>query len=172
MILTNANIFSEGHVIKGSLILNQGKIQAIDTESTLEELSQQGENIFDCQDNLVLPGFVDCHVHFRDLEQEEKETLETGSKAALSGGVTTVLTMPNTKPALTTSDLVKQYSELSRELFCNIGVIGGIGYGFPFEEFAKMQLQGIWALKCIQEIKVQKFLWNGTLGHKQILKKF
>ncbi len=48
---------------------------------------------------LVVPGFIDLHVHFREPGNEEAETIESGSKAAALGGFTTVVTMPNTTPA-------------------------------------------------------------------------
>ncbi len=52
----------------------------------------------DCSGKIVLPGMIDPHVHVRDLEMAYKETWETASKAAINGGITTFLDMPNTKP--------------------------------------------------------------------------
>jgi len=56
----------------------------------------------------VLPGFVDCHVHLRDFEEAYKETIETGTRAAASGGFTMVLEMPNTKPPITTPNILAE----------------------------------------------------------------
>ncbi len=47
-------------------------------------------HIIDAKGALVLPGLIDIHVHFRDLEQKYKETMETGTRSAIAGGVTTV----------------------------------------------------------------------------------
>ena len=55
----------------------------------------------------LLPGLTDAHVHFRDPGFLEKEDWETGSAAALAGGVTTVLDMPNTMPATTTVEALE-----------------------------------------------------------------
>jgi len=56
--------------------------------------------IIDCGGKVLCPGLLDIQVHFREPGQEYKETIETGSKAAAAGGVTTVATMPNTKPVV------------------------------------------------------------------------
>jgi dihydroorotase len=59
----------------------------------------------------VFPGFIDAHVHFRDPGQLEKETFETGCHAAIAGGFTTVIQMPNTSPPLSTPELVRKYTK-------------------------------------------------------------
>lgn len=56
--------------------------------------------VIDCQGKMLCPGLLDIQVHFREPGQEYKETIETGSMAAAAGGVTTVATMPNTKPVV------------------------------------------------------------------------
>ncbi|MDP3732016.1 MAG: dihydroorotase, partial [Candidatus Omnitrophota bacterium] len=54
----------------------------------------------DATDKIVLPGLVDMHVHLREPGREDKETIESGTKAAIKGGVTSLLAMPNTQPAI------------------------------------------------------------------------
>jgi dihydroorotase (multifunctional complex type) len=71
------------------------KIVALAEHLTPEE----GEQIVDASGKLVLPGFIDSHVHFRDPGGTHKEDFLSGTQAALAGGVTTVLDMPNTQPA-------------------------------------------------------------------------
>lgn len=144
---TNASIFTDGEIVKGTLVVENRKIVKIIPDAYNSNSNYSKEHIIDCQGGLLLPGCVDCHVHFRDLEQEYKETLETGSMAALSGGVTTVLTMPNTKPSLSTAEMVKKYRELPRKLYCNIGIIGGINEDFNFNELTKMKSIGIYGIK-------------------------
>jgi dihydroorotase (multifunctional complex type) len=62
-------------------------------------LPEAGEQIVDASERLVLPGFIDSHVHFRDPGNTYKEDFLSGTQAALAGGVTTVLDMPNTHPS-------------------------------------------------------------------------
>ena len=75
--------------------IKEGKIAGISSEPVYEE----GE-IFDVRGCYVLPGLVNLHVHFRVPGQSHKETLATGTEAALRGGATTVAMMPNTRPPI------------------------------------------------------------------------
>jgi dihydroorotase len=61
----------------------------------------------DAQGMYVTPGFIDLHVHLREPGQESKETIETGSRAAVAGGYSTIVCMPNTDPAIDTVSMVK-----------------------------------------------------------------
>lgn len=85
-----------------------------------------GMNVIDAKGLLVMPGIIDLHVHLRDMEQAEKETIESGTKAARCGGVTTVFTMPNTKPPLSTPEAIRRYRELLKNARVNVEIIGGI----------------------------------------------
>jgi len=72
---------------------------------------------------LILPALIDLHVHFRDWGQEEKETIETGSLAALAGGVTTVLDMPNTIPPINGVKLAKKrIDDFKRKSYVDFGI--------------------------------------------------
>jgi len=75
----------------------------------------------------VLPGLIDVHVHFRDMDQKEKETIETGSRAALHSGVTTVVNMPNTRPPATTPDVVAAWQILAlKNCYVNVAFLSGV----------------------------------------------
>lgn len=68
--------------------------------------SDEAEREIDATGLHVLPGLMDAHVHLRDPGKPEVETLETGTRAAALGGVTTVFDMPNTNPAITNTDML------------------------------------------------------------------
>ena len=72
------------------------------------EATHDAEVVVDASGSLVFAGLTDPQVHFRDPGHPEKETFTTGSLAALAGGITGVLDMPNTKPATTTSALMSE----------------------------------------------------------------
>jgi dihydroorotase (multifunctional complex type) len=74
---------------------------------------------------IALPGMIDAHVHLRDLELSYKETFETGTQAAAVGGFTTVLDMPNTRPATASSrTLMEKISRAQGRLYANVGFQG------------------------------------------------
>jgi len=85
-------------------------------------ISKVGENIrvdsakiIDARDRVVLPGFVDMHVHLREPGREDKETISTGTRAALKGGVTNVLAMPNTEPSIDRPERVLLLKEIIKK---------------------------------------------------------
>lgn len=76
---------------------------------------------------IALPGMIDAHVHLRDLELSYKETFETGTQAAAVGGFTTILDMPNTRPATASSRaLVEKMSRAHGRLYVNVGFQGAL----------------------------------------------
>lgn len=86
-------ILFKGRIINGSVGIEAGRIARI----ALGELKGD-EELRLSRREVLLPGIVDVHVHLRDFEQANKETVESGTKAALHGGITVVFDMPNTKP--------------------------------------------------------------------------
>jgi dihydroorotase (multifunctional complex type) len=92
--LVNARILTIHGLVKGGIGINDGKICSIDQEERLPQAS----TTINTHDKLVLPGLIDVHTHLRDLNLEHKEDFYSGTCAALAGGFTTVLDMPNTVP--------------------------------------------------------------------------
>src|ERR1041385_6716439 len=75
------------------LLIRDGHIEAID-----ESLRVKDVEVFDADGLIVAPGFIDLHVHLREPGFEYKETIESGARAAVAGGFTSVCCMPNTQP--------------------------------------------------------------------------
>ncbi|WP_138414963.1 dihydroorotase [Aquibacillus sediminis] len=92
-ILTNAVQLVDNQLEACEISIQDGIIEEIG-----EGLSKHGAKVMDCNGNLVVPGFIDVHVHLREPGGEAKETIETGTRAAAKGGFTTVCAMPNTNP--------------------------------------------------------------------------
>ena len=91
LILKNGTVWTPGGPIEASIGVTGGRIAAIGASG------DAGETI-DCTGLTILPGVIDSQVHFREPGLEAKEDLESGSRAAVLGGVTAVFEMPNTKP--------------------------------------------------------------------------
>lgn len=87
----------------------------------------------------VLPGLIDTQVHFREPGLTHKEDFESGSRSALFGGITAYFEMPNTKPPVTSFDLLQQKYELSKNRCHTHYAYYGGSIGDDFEELAKME---------------------------------
>lgn len=94
MIVIEGRIFLNGELTKGAIGIEDGKIAEI-------KKVLKGDRNIDLGDRIILPGAIDPHVHFRDPGLTHKEDFTSGSSSALHGGVTCVLDMPNTRPAVT-----------------------------------------------------------------------
>ncbi|HTN39770.1 MAG TPA: amidohydrolase family protein, partial [Asticcacaulis sp.] len=99
LIIRNADIINHAGRGKGDIGIIGGKFAAFG------DLSQASAGeIFDATGLLAMPGVIDTQVHFREPGLEWKEDLETGSQAAVMGGVVAVFEMPNTNPTTTNAD--------------------------------------------------------------------
>jgi dihydroorotase-like cyclic amidohydrolase len=77
-------------------------------------------------DAIILPGLVDVHTHLRVPGGEHKEDFRTGTAAALAGGITQILGMPNTSPPLSTRDVIAATCrQAQREILCDVGLFAG-----------------------------------------------
>jgi dihydroorotase len=96
VLIKNGKAFIDGMFVETNLLINK------DVISDIGKNIKTGDKIIDASGKYIFPGLIDVHVHFRDFGQEYKEDWLSGSKAALSGGITTVLDMPNNKTPITT----------------------------------------------------------------------
>jgi len=99
LVIKNGSCYIEGKLIKVDLGLLGNKIKKIG------KIELNSSKVFDATDKVVLPGIIDTQVHFREPGSTDAEDLESGSRAAVLGGVTSLFEMPNTNPP--TSNLVE-----------------------------------------------------------------
>ncbi|SFH72754.1 dihydroorotase [Pseudobutyrivibrio sp. OR37] len=98
------------------------------------------DEVIDAKGCYVFPGFIDMHVHFRDPGQTAKEDIETGSKAAARGGVTTVLAMPNTKPVVDNPELVNYVHEKGKSVgLTRVLQVGSVTKGMEGKELSDLE---------------------------------
>jgi dihydroorotase len=122
IIIHNAKIFTEKNTFRGSLRI-EGDIIAEIFKGEVPENILNKNQVIDASDLWLLPGVIDTHVHFREPGLTEKADIETESKAALAGGVTSFIDMPNTIPPTTTLATWEMKQHLAEEK-------SWINYGF------------------------------------------
>ena len=99
LIIKNGSCYIDGKLTKTDIGLSGNKIQKIG------KIEVNSSKVYDATDKVVLPGIIDTQVHFREPGSTDAEDLESGSRAAVLGGVTSLFEMPNTNPP--TSNLVE-----------------------------------------------------------------
>lgn len=127
---------------RGDVIVEDGRILEIipggEKASAANGGAANGVTRIDASGKLVVPGFVDLHVHFREPGFEYKETIETGSMSAVAGGFTSVCCMPNTKPVNDNQSVTEFILEQARVVgLANVFPIGAITKGSEGKELAE-----------------------------------
>ena len=135
-------------LIQNAIIVNADKKETKEQDILIEKgkitkigsgLKVDGVKTLDAKGKLVFPGLIDIHVHFREPGQEHKENIETGAKAAVKGGFTTVMCMPNTNPVIDSRMLVEGILNASKRVgLCNVLPIGAITKGQKDGELVDM----------------------------------
>lgn len=107
LLIRNARIASEdsAKLAEADVLVEDGGIQAV--APGLPESVAEGAKVVNAGGRIVMPAMFDAHVHFREPGFEAKEDIASGSAAAVNGGVTGVVMMPNTKPALDSAPVVR-----------------------------------------------------------------
>ncbi len=120
LILHNATIVTAEKEAVGSIVIKDGKIENVlwaeaeDYDFRMSRLPAEGAEMMDLAGKHVIAGGIDAHVHFREPGLTHKADMETESRAALAGGVTSVFDMPNTKPATVDAETLKGKIEASK----------------------------------------------------------
>lgn len=141
-----------------------------------KSIDAKAETVIDAAGKIVMPGIVDMHVHLREPGREDKETVFSGTMAAAKGGVTSVLSMPNTSPSLDSVNIIKTLNDIIKKT-ANVGVFicGAITAGRAGKELVNisgLKKEGIIAisddgasvdsdelmLKALKEAKKEKIL--------------
>ncbi len=129
---TVVNPFTGKSEVKDVLI-KKGKIAAIEAN-----MAAGNAVVEDVSGKVVTAGFCDIHAHFREPGREDKETLATGSNAALAGGFTRVCVMPNTNPPLDSPEAIRFVIEKAENLPVYIHPIGALTKGQKGSELTEM----------------------------------
>lgn len=137
ILIKNGRVVDPANYIDGKkdILIEDGKIKKV-ADFIVED---EDTNVIDADEKVVMPGFIDLHVHLREPGFEYKETIETGSKAAARGGVTSICPMPNTKPVIDSPESVKDLLKRAECSPVHILPIGACTIGQEGKELADIE---------------------------------
>ncbi len=136
LLLKNGRVIDPANKIDDvmDILIADKKIAAV-----AKSIADEDALAYDLSGKIITPGWVDMHVHLREPGFEGKETIKTGTRAAIAGGVTAVAAMPNTKPVMDNQAVLKYVSEKGKELgWAKVYGIGAISKGSLGEELAEI----------------------------------
>ena len=113
-VIEGGTIVNEGRTFDGTLVIEDGTIITIAPVGTIVPINPT-DTIIDARGCFILPGIIDDHVHFREPGLTGKADMDTESRAAAAGGVTTFFDMPNTQPQTTTLEALEEKFRLARQ---------------------------------------------------------
>ena len=120
---------------KADVLIKKGTIEKI-----APGINDKADRVVDASGCYVMPGFIDLHVHLRDPGLEYKETVETGAAAALHGGYTTIVAMPNTKPAADNPDVIKYVKNKAESVTkAHVLQVGSVTKGMKGQELSDIR---------------------------------
>jgi dihydroorotase len=140
LLIRGGHVIDPANKIDGpaDIFVKNGKVAAVG-----KNLKEKADETIDAKGLTVTPGLIDLQVHLREPGREDKETLETGSKAALAGGITSVVAMPNSTPAADNQTVIEFVVKRARELnLINIYPAGAITKGREGARLAEIREMG------------------------------
>lgn len=166
ILIKDALIINEGKSVSGSVLISGEIIQGIYTEQNVPEDTY--DEIIDAKGKWLLPGVIDDQVHFRDPGLTHKGNISTESKAAVAGGVTSFMDMPNTIPQTTTiEELNRKFEHAAEVSHANYSFYFG-GTNDNFTETAKLNKHRIPGIKLFLGASTGNML----VDNKEVLRRF
>jgi len=135
LLIKNGRVIDPANGIDGKLdvLIEDGLVSAVG------RVQKEIETVIDAEGKIVAPGLIDMHVHFREPGDEEEETISTGSAAAVAGGFTSVVCMPNTRPPIESETDVEYVHRKARQARkTHVYTMGAITKGREGVELAEM----------------------------------
>jgi dihydroorotase len=143
-LIKNAKIVNEGKIVEGDVLIEDDFIKEIDSSISVKSADIA---VIDAEGNYVLPGMIDDQVHFREPGLTHKANIETESKAALAGGITSFIEMPNTNPQTTTVEKLEEKFAIAAETsYANYSFMFG-GTNDNLDEILKVDPKTVAGLK-------------------------
>jgi len=141
-LIKNATIVNEGSSFVGDLLVENGIIKKIDSSITINSMT-----VIDASGKYLIPGLIDDQVHFREPGLTHKATIGSESRAAVAGGITTFIEMPNTVPQATNQQLLQdKFNIAEKTSFANYSFMFG-GTNDNLEELLKTDPKTVAGIK-------------------------
>ncbi len=166
VVIKGGRIIDETGERTGDVVVSDGRIAAIGPDLSAPVVLDAGGCV-------VAPGFVDLHTHLRQPGKEEAETIETGTRAAVLGGYTAVVAMPNTTPPIDGAAVVREVQALAKDALCQVEISGAITVGRAGERLSPMAEMAELGVKIftddgtgVQDVRLMRraFEYAGGLG--------
>jgi hypothetical protein len=123
LVVKNGHVVTPQQTFEGGVAISGGTIVAVGASDSLPD----GTQVIDVKGQHILPGLIDAHVHFRDPGLTHKEDFATGSTAAVCGGITTIVDMPNVIPPTENAEQVAAKKKIAEsKSLCDFAVLGVI----------------------------------------------
>jgi len=143
-LIKNARIVNEGKIIEGDIFIEDQIIKEIETSISVKSADI---NVIDAEGKYVFPGMIDDQVHFREPGLTHKANIESESKAAIAGGITSFIEMPNTNPQTTTVEkLEDKFAIAAASSYANYSFMFG-GTNDNLDEILKVDPKTVAGLK-------------------------
>ncbi|WP_282148544.1 dihydroorotase [Algibacter lectus] len=143
-LIKNAHIVTDGKTIKGDILIEGNYIKEINDSISAKSADV---HVLDAEGKYVLPGAIDDQVHFREPGLTQKANIETESRAAIAGGITSFIEMPNTNPQTTTVEkLEEKFDIAAKTSYANYSFMFG-GTNDNLEEILKVDPKSVAGLK-------------------------
>lgn len=142
ILIKNAKIVNEGTIFESDLLIENGLIVKVE-----KNISATADSVIDAKGNYLIPGAIDDQVHFREPGLTHKGTIETESRAAIAGGITSFIEQPNTVPNAVTQELLaNKYEIASKSSYANYSFMMG-GTNDNLEELLKTNPRNVAGIK-------------------------
>ena len=164
LLIKNGQLVTADRIYAADLAINDGKYAAILAPGS----DAEAKEVVDAKGNLVFPGIIDCHAHLNEPGFEYREDFETGSRAAVSAGCTTLIEMPlNNDPSLMNKEIFDmKYAAISRHSYVDYALWGGI-VG-DFDDSPDSVKNNMADLVDLHEAGVAAFKGFGLLGRSGV----
>ncbi|HEX2123232.1 MAG TPA: dihydroorotase, partial [Thermoanaerobaculia bacterium] len=164
LLITGARLIDPSQELDATLdvLIEDGSIARVD-----RKLKAAGADTIDAAGLVLAPGFIDLHTHLREPGQEHKETIATGTRAAVAGGYTAVCAMANTVPPNDERAVTEMVlAEAARNGWCRVYPVGAVSKGLKGEELA--ELAELRAAGCVAASDDGKPVYNAQLMRRAL----